>query len=65
MKDKKKRELSAFANEVLLNGMKLFEKRFPDSNDKDFATFYFYINQQTKIALDRMFFDMLEDWKLK
>ena len=42
---KRKRKIDALANEIILNGIKLFEKRFPDKSDEDFMLLYAYLHK--------------------
>lgn len=47
------RKIDALANEILLNGMKLFEERFPNGTDEDFRFLYSCIHKQTGLDLYR------------
>ncbi len=47
----KGRKIDALASEILLNGMKLFEERFPDGTDEDFMFLYSCIHNRTGLTL--------------
>lgn len=48
---KRKRKIDALANEIILNGIRLFEERFPDGSDEDFMLLYACLHKQTGLEL--------------
>ena len=45
------RKIDALANEIILNGIKLFEERFPDGTDEEFMFLYSCIHKHTGVEL--------------
>lgn len=49
----KGRKIHALANEIILNGIRLFEERFPHATDEEFTFLYSCIHAQTGLDLYR------------
>lgn len=45
------RKIKALANEAILEGIRLFERKFPNGTDEEFALFYSCIHNQVASAL--------------
>lgn len=45
------RQIDALAHATIYNGIKLFEEKFPNATDEEFAFFYSCIHKHTGIEL--------------
>ena len=45
------RKIDALANEVILEGIRLFERKFPNGTDEEFTFFYSCIHNQVATEL--------------